>query len=98
MSSIKTAVPERAAPALHDIDRGMTLRKCRKCGCMKEALDAIAALISTNSLHAASLSSRKIATISPKSLLPTRDRGGFRAYDETVWPDTALVCQAACLI
>ena len=40
MSSIKTAVPERAAPALHEIERGMALRKCRKCGCMKEALDA----------------------------------------------------------
>jgi tetrahydromethanopterin S-methyltransferase subunit A len=40
MSSIKTAVPERAAPALHEIERGMALRKCRKCGCMKEALVA----------------------------------------------------------
>jgi tetrahydromethanopterin S-methyltransferase subunit A len=40
MSSIKTAVPERAAPAIHEIERGMALRKCRKCGCMKEALDA----------------------------------------------------------
>jgi tetrahydromethanopterin S-methyltransferase subunit A len=40
MSSIKIAVPERAAPALHEIERGMALRKCRKCGCMKEALDA----------------------------------------------------------
>jgi tetrahydromethanopterin S-methyltransferase subunit A len=40
MSSIKTVVPERAAPALHEIERGMALRKCRKCGCMKEALDA----------------------------------------------------------
>jgi tetrahydromethanopterin S-methyltransferase subunit A len=40
MSSIKTAVLERAAPALHEIERGMALRKCRKCGCMKEALDA----------------------------------------------------------
>ena len=39
MSSIKTAVPERAVPALHEIERGMALRKCRKCGCMKEALD-----------------------------------------------------------
>ncbi len=39
MSSIKTAVPERAAPAFHEIERGMALRKCRKCGCMKEALD-----------------------------------------------------------
>jgi tetrahydromethanopterin S-methyltransferase subunit A len=40
MSSIKRAVPERAASALHEIARGMALRKCRKCGCMKEALDA----------------------------------------------------------
>jgi tetrahydromethanopterin S-methyltransferase subunit A len=39
MSSFKKAVPERAAPALHEIERGMALRKCRKCGCMKEALD-----------------------------------------------------------
>jgi tetrahydromethanopterin S-methyltransferase subunit A len=39
MSSIRTAVPERAAPALHEIERGMALRKCRKCGCMKDALD-----------------------------------------------------------
>ena len=40
MSPIKAIVPERAAPALHEIERGMALRKCRKCGCMKEALDA----------------------------------------------------------
>jgi tetrahydromethanopterin S-methyltransferase subunit A len=40
MSSVKTVVSERAAPALHEIERGMALRKCRKCGCMKEALDA----------------------------------------------------------
>jgi len=40
MSLIKTAVPERAASALHEIERGMALRKCRKCGCMKEAVDA----------------------------------------------------------
>src|ERR1700730_5517298 len=39
MSSIKTAVPERAATAFHEIERGMALRKCRKCGCMKDALD-----------------------------------------------------------
>src|ERR1700724_2801823 len=39
MSSTKTAVPKCAAPALHEIERGMALRKCRKCGCMKEALD-----------------------------------------------------------
>jgi tetrahydromethanopterin S-methyltransferase subunit A len=40
MSSIKAALPERAAPAFHEIERGMALRKCRKCGCMNEALDA----------------------------------------------------------
>jgi len=40
MSPTNTAIPERAAPALHEIERGMALRKCRKCGCMKEALDA----------------------------------------------------------
>jgi tetrahydromethanopterin S-methyltransferase subunit A len=40
MSPIKTDVAERAAPALREIERGMALRKCRKCGCMKEALDA----------------------------------------------------------
>jgi len=39
MSPIKVDVPERAAPALHEIERGMALRKCRKCGCMKDALD-----------------------------------------------------------
>src|SRR5260370_1066016 len=32
-------LPPRAAPALHEIVRGMELRKCRKCGCMKDALD-----------------------------------------------------------
>jgi tetrahydromethanopterin S-methyltransferase subunit A len=31
--------PPRAAPALHEIARGMELKKCRKCGCMKDALD-----------------------------------------------------------
>ena len=40
MSLIKTAIPDRAAAALHEIQRGMALRKCRKCGCMKDALDA----------------------------------------------------------
>jgi len=32
-------LPTRAAPALHEIARGMELKKCRKCGCMKDALD-----------------------------------------------------------
>ena len=29
----------RAAPALHEIARGMALKKCRKCGCMQDALN-----------------------------------------------------------
>ena len=33
------SLPSRAAPALHEIARGMELKKCRKCGCMKDALD-----------------------------------------------------------
>jgi tetrahydromethanopterin S-methyltransferase subunit A len=33
------SLPPRAAPALHEIARGMELKKCRKCGCMKDALD-----------------------------------------------------------
>src|SRR6267154_748047 len=32
-------LPFRAAPALDEIARGMDLKKCRKCGCMKDALD-----------------------------------------------------------
>jgi tetrahydromethanopterin S-methyltransferase subunit A len=36
---ILEGLPPRAAPALHDISRGMELKKCRKCGCMKDALD-----------------------------------------------------------
>jgi tetrahydromethanopterin S-methyltransferase subunit A len=33
-----TIIPARAAPALHEIERGMQLKKCRKCGCMGDAL------------------------------------------------------------
>jgi tetrahydromethanopterin S-methyltransferase subunit A len=33
------SLPPRAAAALHEIARGMVLKKCRKCGCMKDALD-----------------------------------------------------------
>jgi tetrahydromethanopterin S-methyltransferase subunit A len=33
------SLPLRAAPALDEIARGMELKKCRKCGCMKDALD-----------------------------------------------------------
>src|SRR6202158_5412699 len=33
------SLPFRAAPALDEIARGMELKKCRKCGCMKDALD-----------------------------------------------------------
>src|ERR1700730_4806761 len=32
-------LPSQAAPALHEIGRGMELKKWRKCGCMKDALD-----------------------------------------------------------
>jgi tetrahydromethanopterin S-methyltransferase subunit A len=32
-------LPPPAAPALNEIARGMKLEKCRKCGCMKDALD-----------------------------------------------------------
>jgi tetrahydromethanopterin S-methyltransferase subunit A len=34
----KMKIPEQAAPALHEIERGMELKKCRKCGCMLDAL------------------------------------------------------------
>src|SRR6202048_3325359 len=33
------SLPFRAAQALNEIARGMELKKCRKCGCMKDALD-----------------------------------------------------------
>src|ERR1700736_4670324 len=33
------SLPFRAAPALDEIARGMELKKCRKCGCMKDAVD-----------------------------------------------------------
>jgi tetrahydromethanopterin S-methyltransferase subunit A len=32
-------LPPRAAPALHEIARGMALKKCRRCGCMQDALN-----------------------------------------------------------
>src|SRR5206468_3783413 len=32
-------LPPLAAPALHEIARGMELKKCRKCGCMQDALN-----------------------------------------------------------
>jgi tetrahydromethanopterin S-methyltransferase subunit A len=38
-SDIIGNLPPRAEPALHEIARGMALKKCRKCGCMKDALD-----------------------------------------------------------
>jgi tetrahydromethanopterin S-methyltransferase subunit A len=38
-SDIIENLPPRAAPALREIARGMELKKCRKCGCMKDALD-----------------------------------------------------------
>jgi tetrahydromethanopterin S-methyltransferase subunit A len=37
--NIIESLSPRAAPALHEIARGMELKKCRKCGCMKDALD-----------------------------------------------------------
>lgn len=33
------SLPPQAAPAIGEIARGMKLEKCRKCGCMKDALD-----------------------------------------------------------
>jgi tetrahydromethanopterin S-methyltransferase subunit A len=35
-------LPPKAAPAIREIARGMKLEKCRKCGCMKDALDQAA--------------------------------------------------------
>src|ERR1700745_3830772 len=32
-------LPPKAAPPFMEIARGMKLEKCRKCGCMKDALD-----------------------------------------------------------
>ena len=32
------SVPDKAAPAFDEIERGMKLKKCRKCGCMQDAL------------------------------------------------------------
>jgi tetrahydromethanopterin S-methyltransferase subunit A len=32
------SLPPQAAPALNEIAHGMELKKCRKCGCMKDAL------------------------------------------------------------
>jgi tetrahydromethanopterin S-methyltransferase subunit A len=33
------SMPPRAEPALYEIGRGMELKKCRRCGCMKDALN-----------------------------------------------------------
>ena len=38
MASEIASIPEQAAPALHEIEGGMELKKCRKCGCMLDAL------------------------------------------------------------
>lgn len=35
-------VPELVAPVMHEIERGMELKKCRKCGCMLDALNQAA--------------------------------------------------------
>ena len=37
-ADIPESVPPQAAPALQEIARGMALKKCRKCGCMQDAL------------------------------------------------------------
>lgn len=31
-------IPTEVAPVMHEISRGMDLKKCRKCGCMQDAL------------------------------------------------------------
>jgi tetrahydromethanopterin S-methyltransferase subunit A len=36
---ILETLPPQAAPALNEIARGMKLKKCRICGCMKDTLD-----------------------------------------------------------
>ncbi|HYY27019.1 MAG TPA: hypothetical protein VE860_03695, partial [Chthoniobacterales bacterium] len=38
-SDILEGLPCKAASALNEIAHGMELKKCRKCGCMKDALD-----------------------------------------------------------
>lgn len=38
-ADIREALPPQAASALQEIAGGMELKKCRKCGCMKDALD-----------------------------------------------------------
>jgi hypothetical protein len=38
----REALPPQAASALQEIAGGMELKKCRKCGCMKDALDQAA--------------------------------------------------------
>ena len=38
-ADISESLISPAAPALSEIARGMELKKCRKCGCMKDALD-----------------------------------------------------------
>jgi tetrahydromethanopterin S-methyltransferase subunit A len=38
-SDILEGLPSQAASALNEIAHGMELKKCRKCGCMKDALD-----------------------------------------------------------
>jgi tetrahydromethanopterin S-methyltransferase subunit A len=39
---IVESLPSRAAPALQEIALGMELKKCRRCGCMKDALNQAA--------------------------------------------------------
>lgn len=35
-------IPSEAAPVMHELARGMNLKKCRKCGCMADAIDSAA--------------------------------------------------------
>lgn len=39
---ILATLPQQVMPAIREIARGMKLEKCRKCGCMKDALDQAA--------------------------------------------------------
>jgi len=41
-------LPPQAAPALREIARGIKLEKCRKCGCMKDALDQAERVFATS--------------------------------------------------
>src|SRR5690348_7206498 len=51
-------VPPQAAPALQEIARGMGLKKCRKCGCMKDALEQAARAFEASALEVQALRPR----------------------------------------